>query len=163
VLLLLLVLIFLSPHSFVVDPLCTKLSSKDPEVAAAGRSQAVAAALAASKSGIAKELQASLLDMLRAGFKGVMDRAINLTVRYVHVGAHFCCAPCCMLSNGTAAGVVSAVAASKLHTPNHACAHVYNCMSERLHAALMCPPLSLACSLLRSAVSGLGILISQNT
>jgi hypothetical protein len=72
----------------VVDPLCIKFSSKDPAVAAAGRSEAVAAALAASRSDIAQALLSSVENMPEAVFDGVLHRAVNPEVR--HVGVLLC-------------------------------------------------------------------------
>ena len=63
-------LLVLSPLcSLVVTPLCAKLSSQDPAAAVAARSEAVAAALAASRSGLARQLHITAQDLV-----GQMER-----------------------------------------------------------------------------------------
>jgi hypothetical protein len=66
----------LLPCSLVVTPLCAKLSSQDPAVAAAARSEAVAAALAATKSGLPKQLHYHTF-LLNAGLHEVMEKKLR--------------------------------------------------------------------------------------
>jgi hypothetical protein len=59
-----------------VTPLCAKLSSQDPAVAAAARSEAVAAALAASKSGLARELH-TIIPVVLARLSAVLRKGLK--------------------------------------------------------------------------------------
>ena len=68
--------VLLMPCSLVVTPLCAKLSSQDPAVAAAARSEAVAAALAASKSGLPEQLHA-VIAFLQTKLSGLIAEGLE--------------------------------------------------------------------------------------
>ena len=72
-----LLLLLLLMNRLVVIPLCAKLSSQDPAVAAAARSEAVAAALAASKSDLARELHL-MIPVLLARLNAVVHQELKL-------------------------------------------------------------------------------------
>jgi hypothetical protein len=60
----------------MVTPLCAKLSSQDPAVAAAARSEAVAAALATSRSGLPKQLH-TIIPVLLARLTAVLVQELK--------------------------------------------------------------------------------------